>query len=45
VFEELNSGGVKQPKKPKFKFRNIGPKIIEEDEDNEEDYEKFSKGI
>lgn len=38
IFEELNSGD-RMPPKNKFKFRNIGPKIIEEDEGSDEDFE------
>lgn len=40
MFEELNSGNAKPVKNKKFNFRNIAPKIIEEDEDYEDDYEK-----
>ena len=39
-FEELNSGNTKPMKSKKYNFKNIAPKIVEEDEDYEDDYEK-----
>jgi hypothetical protein len=39
IFKDLNTNNVKPLKNRKINFRNIGPKIIEEDEDYEEDYE------
>jgi hypothetical protein len=40
MFEELSSGNTKPVKPKKYNFKNIAPKIVEEDEDYEDDYEK-----